>query len=230
MIPPKSVMLPRTLEPELMDTPEEARDYDAMDHRAVNERFVSDFLAAIGAELGEGEVLDLGTGTALIPIELCRRHEECRVTAVDLAIQMLELARYNLEVFSQTSRIQLQLIDAKELPFESGRFAAVMSNSIVHHIPEPLSVFREARRVTAIGGWLFFRDLLRPPSADAVEHLVRTYAGNENEHSQQMFRQSLHAALTLEEVRAFVESLGFPADTVQATSDRHWTFMAKLPQ
>ena len=41
-------MLPRVLEPEVMDKPEEAREYDAMDHSAVNLRFVADFLAAHG--------------------------------------------------------------------------------------------------------------------------------------------------------------------------------------
>ena len=39
-------MLPRTLEPEVMDSPEEARDYDAMDHAEVNRKFVDDLLAA----------------------------------------------------------------------------------------------------------------------------------------------------------------------------------------
>ena len=39
-------MLPRVLEPEVMDSPEEARDYDAMDHAEVNRRFVADFLTA----------------------------------------------------------------------------------------------------------------------------------------------------------------------------------------
>ena len=38
-------MLPRTLEPEVMDSPEEARDYDSMDHAAVNDVFVADFRA-----------------------------------------------------------------------------------------------------------------------------------------------------------------------------------------
>jgi hypothetical protein len=41
-------MLPRVLEPEAMDTPEEARDHDAMDHTTVNARFVADFRAAHG--------------------------------------------------------------------------------------------------------------------------------------------------------------------------------------
>ena len=37
-------MLPRTLEPEVMDTVEEAVDYDSMDHSAVNTLFVEELL------------------------------------------------------------------------------------------------------------------------------------------------------------------------------------------
>ena len=39
--------LDRILEPEVMDSAEEARDYDAMDHSEVNRRFVDDLLAAL---------------------------------------------------------------------------------------------------------------------------------------------------------------------------------------
>jgi hypothetical protein len=41
-----------------------------------------------------------------------------------------------------------------------------------------------------------------------------------------MFDASLRAALTLGEIRALVTPLGFPPDSVQATSDRHWTWAA----
>ena len=37
-------MLQRTLEPEIMDSIEEADEYDAMDHDAVNQAFAEDFL------------------------------------------------------------------------------------------------------------------------------------------------------------------------------------------
>ena len=42
--------LKRVLEPEVMDTIEEARDYDQMDHSAVNQLFVADMLAFIGED------------------------------------------------------------------------------------------------------------------------------------------------------------------------------------
>ena len=58
-------MLNRVLEPEVMDDRDEAIAYDAMDHELVNRLFVDDLLGAgpIGIDC-----LDLGTGTALIPI------------------------------------------------------------------------------------------------------------------------------------------------------------------
>lgn len=224
--------LARVLETEVMDTAEEARDYDAMDHSTVNRVFVDDLLAAnVIPSIGEvdplPEILDLGTGTALIPIELCRRYTDCRVMAVDLAEHMLELAHYNIEIASLTHRVQLDKIDAKGLPYASDRFAAVISNSIIHHIPQPLAALAEAVRVTQSGGSLFFRDLLRPETIADVKRLVETYAGQENEHSRQMFDDSLRAALSLDEIRSLVSQLGFDPLAVRATSDRHWTWCAK---
>ena len=110
-------------------------------------------------------------------------------------------------------------------------FDLVVSNSLVHHIPEPLEVLRDAVRVVRPGGRLFFRDLLRPQNENRVDELVETYAGQESDHARQMFRDSLHAALTLAEIRTLVESLGFPPAAVEETSDRHWTWKAeKGPQ
>ena len=43
---PDAVMLPRTLEPEVMAPVEDATDYDRMDHSAVTRSFVDEFLAA----------------------------------------------------------------------------------------------------------------------------------------------------------------------------------------
>jgi ubiquinone/menaquinone biosynthesis C-methylase UbiE len=216
-------MLPRTLEPEVMDTAEDALDYDRMDHAEVNRRFVADFLS-VAPELDE--VLDLGTGTAQIPILLCRQAEAARVLAIDLAAEMLMLARMNVEVASLRERIMLQLIDAKGLPYDAGRFSAVMSNSIVHHIPDPAPALAEAVRVTRSGGRIFIRDLARPTDEETLGKLVDVYAAGANDHQRQLFADSLNAALTVEEMQGIVTSLGFAAETVTMTSDRHWTWSA----
>ena len=233
-------MLTRRLEPEVMDTVEDAHDYDSMDHSTVNRVFVDDLLtfrrrtressdrslttsATVAAAHQFLNVLDVGTGTALIPIELCRREVTCRIVAIDLAAEMLKLAGSNIACANLASRIQAEQIDAKHMPYGAGAFDAVISNSIVHHIPEPRAVFTEMLRVLRPNGVLFVRDLLRPSSQAEVDHLVATYAGQENAHSQQLFRDSLHAALSLAEVRELAVAGGIAASTVQQTSDRHWT-------
>lgn len=221
-------MLERVLEPEVMDTPEEARDYNDMDHSGVNQIFVTELLEFAAQHKIESldDVLDLGTGTALIPIELCRRHESCRVMAIDMAVHMLDLARYNIEVAGLIERITLDQVDGKETGYEDGMFDTVISNSIIHHIPEPRSCLREMARTVSEDGIVFVRDLMRPEDDATVRQIVQTYAGDENEHSQQMFDDSLRAALSLDEIRQMVVELGFAADSVSATTDRHWTWAA----
>jgi ubiquinone/menaquinone biosynthesis C-methylase UbiE len=216
-------MLPRVLEPEVMDSAAEAHDYDAMDHAQVNRAFVVDFLAVWRPH---GQVLDVGTGTAQIPIELCRQNPTVTVVAIDAARHMLEVGAANVKKAGFDQRLELRFCDAKRLPFAGGSFAAVMSNSIVHHIPEPLEVLREIRRVTAPGGTIFVRDLMRPASDRTVKHLVATYVGAANAHQQKMFDESLRAALTLEEIQALVRQLALDPAAVRATSDRHWTWCA----
>lgn len=216
-------MIPRTLEPEVMDTVEEAVDYDSMDHSGVNRVFATDFLQVWNKQ---NPILDVGTGTAQIPIELCRQHQDAHLTAIDAASHMLDLGKKNVERAGFQDRIQLQLCDAKQMPFADAEFAAVISNSIVHHIPNPREVIAEMVRVVRPGGTLFVRDLLRPQSDDEVKRLVQTYAGEENAHQQKMFDDSLRAALTVQEMSDIVVSFGFEATTVQQTTDRHWTWSA----
>jgi len=216
-------MLPRVLEPEVMDSTEEARDYDAMDHSAVNRLFVADFLSFWN---GRGPVLDVGTGTAQIPIELCRQAPHAHVVAIDLADHMLAASSENVRRAGLADRVRLERCDAKQLPYADASFGAIISNSIVHHIPEPARVLAEMVRVAEAGAVLFVRDLLRPKDEATVRQLVSTYAGEANAHQQQMFADSLRAALTLGEVRALVAALGFDGDSIQQTSDRHWTWAA----
>jgi ubiquinone/menaquinone biosynthesis C-methylase UbiE len=234
------VTLARILEPELMDDPDEAQSYDAMNHAEVNRRFVKDMLAV--SQVGP-RVLDLGTGTAQIPIELCRQVAECQVAgsegsgqpagtldfrlqivASDAAASMLDVARANIVAAGLDACIDLHCGDAKQLDFADGAFQSVMSNSLLHHLAEPLLALREMVRVTDKAGTIFVRDLLRPDTADEVESIVSQYARGEPPQNQQLLRQSLFAALTLDEIRAMVVGIGFDAATVSATSDRHWTF------
>lgn len=243
-------MLERILEPEVMDTCEEARDYDDMDHREVNERFVNDLLAAWPEALADPfdsededfdtplhfpTALDMGTGTAQIPVLLCKRCENVRVVAIDAAASMLDLANLHVEIAGLNDQIHLVQADAKATRADAGRFDCVMSNSIIHHLPNPIEGLREAIRIVKPGGLLFFRDLVRPSSKAELWRLVDLYAppadaaDDASQHQRSMFAASLHAALTLDEIRSLITDLGFPPESVTLSSDRHWTWSARKP-
>jgi ubiquinone/menaquinone biosynthesis C-methylase UbiE len=208
-----------------METAEEVRQYDAMDHRAVNSRFVEDFLAVHGPCRG-GELLDVGTGTARIPIALARADSKARVLALDLSEAMLKQAASNIAAAGLSDQIRCHLGDAKSLLnlFGEGSFEGVCSNTIIHHIPDPVPVLGEMARLVAPGGTLLVRDLARPDSYDAIVRLGEQYAGSETLAARALFEASLGAALSLEEIRAILRSLGHDDHLVAMTSDRHWTW------
>lgn len=225
---PVSSQLQRVLEVELMDTAEETAGYDRMDHALVNARFVADFLAEHGSSRG-GRYLDVGTGTALIPLVLATADRHAHIVALDGAAHMLATAAEHIEQAGLAQRIELQQQDAKKIQFPDGHFEAVISNSIVHHIPDPATVLGEMVRLVAPGGTLFVRDLARPIDAHRLQQLVDRYAAGAPEIARAMFADSLNAALTTEEVAQIVAPLGLSSSCVGMTSDRHWTIVWQRP-
>ncbi|QDT30526.1 class I SAM-dependent methyltransferase [Gimesia panareensis] len=225
-------MLPRQLEPEVMDTREEAHEYNAMDNVAVNRLFADEVLSLIETAQPDSTarltLIDPGTGTVLIPIEICSRNQQVQIIAADLATEMLKVAAENLRSAELTDRISLELADARQLPCADQSMDGVISNSLIHHLPEPLPILQEMLRVIKPGGFLFLRDLARPDSMADLESLVERYAAKETPHQRQLLHDSLHAALTLDEVRDLLTACGLPPASAQLTSDRHWTISLRL--
>ncbi|NND99027.1 MAG: methyltransferase domain-containing protein [Pirellulaceae bacterium] len=211
----------RILEPESMESDQEAREYEEMDHSAVNRIFVDDLLA--GGEVGR-RVIDLGCGPAAIPIELCSRVMDVEVLAVDSSHSMLDIAKMQIDFAGLLDRIFLELADVKDLgDFEQSLTDTVISNSLLHHLPEPATALQSALHVLRPNGRIFIRDLARPDSQSRVEQLVDQYTQGETEFAKQLFRQSLQAALTIDEIRDTAGGIGISKQHVQMTSDRHWT-------
>jgi ubiquinone/menaquinone biosynthesis C-methylase UbiE len=212
-------MLQRVLEPEVMDSWQEATAYDAMDFTEVNSDFVR---TAIALHPTAVKVLDIGTGPARIPILLCQAQSGCRVIAVDLAQSMLVLGRRNVEEAGLAQRIRLELADGKGLPYPNMDFDLVISNSLVHHVPEPIDLFKQVARLVTPRGAVLIRDLLRPESLVEIDRLVAA-AGDFGPYQNQLLRDSLHAALTLDEVTELAKAAGLTQGRLYQSSERHWT-------
>lgn len=217
-------MLPRLLELEVMDTPAEAQGYDAMDHSAPNRAFV-DRLHHLHAT---GTMLDLGTGPGHIPLLIAAENPSAKIMAIDLSREMLRIARAKLSATTFADRIEFQLADVKALPFEDHSFETVFSNTILHHIPQPLAMLSETWRVLKPGGVLLIRDLYRPVSVARLDELVGLHTVGCNAHQRQMFRDSLLAAVTPDELRHLAQVAGMSDVEVVIDTDRHMSLQRSL--
>ena len=219
--PPPSGMQ-RILEPEVMDTAEDAEEYDAMDFLEPNTKFA---LAALDlvAGLESPEILDIGTGTARIPILMAKRRRGLSILGVDLAHEMIRVAIDNVATAGVADAVRVQAMDAKHLRLPEGRYDLVMCNSTVHHLPDPVAGLKEIARVTKRGGAILVRDLARPATMDDAWAIVKRAAAGESRRQQQLFFDSLCAALTPAEVEAALSKAGLATLTVSMVSDRHWS-------
>lgn len=75
-----------------------------------------------------------------------------RLVAVDLTEAMLRQARRD------HAAIELVVADGAQLPFADGSIDLVASAQMLHHVPEPVPILKEMRRVVAPDGWILIVD------------------------------------------------------------------------
>lgn len=73
---------------------------------------LSDFVKLNGA----GSLLDLGTGTGIIPLLLSGRHEKLQITAVELMPEMADMAERSVKLNHLENRIHVLHEDLRRLP------------------------------------------------------------------------------------------------------------------
>jgi phosphatidylethanolamine/phosphatidyl-N-methylethanolamine N-methyltransferase len=92
-------------------------------------------------------LLIVGAGTGL---DLPHVPPAVHVTAVDVTPAML--ARLRLRATDLGRDVAVQIADARQLPFESGSFDAVILHLVLAVMPDPASGLLEAERVVKPGG------------------------------------------------------------------------------
>jgi ubiquinone/menaquinone biosynthesis C-methylase UbiE len=221
--------LPRMPEPELMDSAEQVEAYSAADFSETNQHFADRLVAALSAAGERGRLVDLGCGPGDICIRSARALPDgWRFVALDAGKNMLDQAERAVRRCGLSERIELHLARLPEHGLEESAFDAVISNSLLHHLPEPESLWSSVRRLAAPSAWIQVMDLARPDSVDEAEALVQTYAGDEPEVLRNDFRNSLHAAWRIDEVRSQLAAAGLPL-ACDRVSDRHWLVSGRLP-
>ena len=210
----------RTLEPELMDDPEQALIYARSDFEQENQGFVDRFREYF-PDFSEGHVFDLGCGPGDIPIRFARVFPSCRITGVDASAPMLRLAEDAVQQAGLSGCITFRCERFQDLAGVSVADAAI-SNSLVHHVRNPLQFWHTLRLVVKPGSPVLVMDLLRPDSPEEAQAIVDRYAAKEPEILRRDFYHSLLAAFTEDEVAAQLAEMNLSRLMVDVPDDRHW--------
>ena len=217
----------RALEPELMDDPEQVLAYARADFEEENQGFVARFLECY-PDLKDVHVLDLGCGPADIPVRLARALPECRVTGVDGSAPMIALGREAVRAAGLADRITLRCERFQDMVLAE-KAGAVISNSLLHHVPNALQFWYALRQLAKPGAVVLVMDLLRPDSPEEAQVLVDRYAAAEPAILRRDFYHSLLAAFTDDEVAAQLTEMNLSRLLIDVPDDRHWVVGGRLP-
>ena len=162
-----------------MDSRDEVVSYDIVSKRflrTVEGLFVRRCLKLLakGKNAKDPLILDVGTGTANVPIRIIRKHPSAVIVAMDLSLNMLERARQNIADEKLQGCILLVTGDAENFPFKDDSFDLVYCHSMFHHLVNPLITAQGIIRVAKQGCCFIIRDLRRPPGF-LLEWYVRIF-------------------------------------------------------
>jgi len=99
----------------------------------------------------EGICVDVGCGTAVFAIELCK-HSKLKIYALEKEKAIREVARMNIKKEQLTDKIIPVLGDAHDLPFKSEFADFIISRGSYHCWKDRAKVFKEIYRVLKKGG------------------------------------------------------------------------------
>jgi ubiquinone/menaquinone biosynthesis C-methylase UbiE len=208
----------RTLEPEIMGDKQQALVYAQADFSTSNQWYVDHLLTDYPDHLGN--VVDIGCGPGDVMLRLAAARPSIRITAVDGSAAMIDLAREAVLAANLQARVTAMQGYIPGLALAEHSYDAILSKDLLHHLPEPMVLWREAKRLGRPGAAVYVMDLIRPATAQAARNIVETVAPDEHPILKEDFYNSLCAAFTVEEAKAQVKQARLPLEVAQV-SDRH---------
>jgi ubiquinone/menaquinone biosynthesis C-methylase UbiE len=117
---------------------------------------------------GEGQLLDIGCGSAALTISLAKKFTRARMVGMDYWGEQWEYSKKicetNANLEGVAERVSFHKGSAAALPFEDNRFDAIVSNLVFHEVSsvqDKKLLLREALRVLKKGGLFVFQDLFQ---------------------------------------------------------------------
>ncbi len=179
-------------------------------------RYVADRVELQGAK-----VLDVGCGAGLLSEALAG--EGARVTAIDLAPELIEVAKLHQLEAGLGIDYRLQPVEAlaDELP---GAFEAVTCMEMLEHVPDPGSIIDACARLLKPGGRLFLSTLNRTPAAFALAIVGAEYVARVLPKGTHQYRDFIKPS----ELGAWLRGAGLQLEDISGLMYEPWRNGARL--
>lgn len=149
-----------------------------------------------------GQVLDVGTGSGLLAIELAKARDcDFNIVALDISENMIKKARENAARAGVANKIMFVAGTAAALPFPDSSFDLVISYASLHHWFETETVFNEIARVTKVSGRAIIRDNKRVYCNPIWRVIIWLVSRFMNKRHRENWPKAIMASYTIPEVR-----------------------------
>ncbi len=182
----------------------------------------------------EEKVLDIATGTAVIPIQLSspgRRKEP--VVGLDITPAMLYHGRQVIKGHRTANKIDLVCASAMDMPFASGLFDVIICALGTHHMNVP-RMLSEAKRLLSPSGRLVISDVgatafwRSVPGKLLIRILMLEYGLINHSARSQAELEAFHNVRTAKEWAALLNQFGYAKVRIEEIKPRYPWFPSGL--
>lgn len=124
-------------------------------------------------KINEGVLVDVGSGTGFLSIEIAKRAPKLTIYGIDLSKKMVEIASGNGRKYEN---VIFKLVNAVHLPFEDNSIDFIVSTGSFHHWKQPIKVFNECYRVLKANANAWIYDGCYNPPNEEILKLKRKYS------------------------------------------------------
>ena len=107
------------------------------------------------------KVIEIGSGVGAQSEILLRRFPDLHLTCVDMSEAQIQAAKHTLSKHSEfQNRYEIHNADASALPLKGHSFDGAFICWVLEHVPSPVNILAEARRVLKPGGKIFITEVM----------------------------------------------------------------------